>query len=77
MKYIGLDCHKQYDHATMIDTDTGEIKSKRPNGETSKPVPQTQDGVTGMSEVSSLGKTGMQGIGASQGYAASHSMVTT
>lgn len=29
MKYIGLDCHKQYDHATMIDTDTGEIKAKR------------------------------------------------
>ena len=29
MKYIGLDCHKKYDHATMIDTDTGEIKSER------------------------------------------------
>jgi transposase len=29
MKYIGLDCHKQYDHATMIDTETGEIKTKR------------------------------------------------
>ena len=29
MKYIGLDCHKKYDHATMIDTETGEIKSKR------------------------------------------------
>jgi transposase len=29
MKYIGLDCHKQYDHATMIDTETGEIKAKR------------------------------------------------
>jgi hypothetical protein len=29
MKYIGLDCHKQYDHATMIDTDTGEVRSKR------------------------------------------------
>jgi len=29
MKYIALDCHKQYDHATMIDTETGEIKSKR------------------------------------------------
>jgi transposase len=29
MKYIGLDCHKQYDHATMIDTETGEIKVKR------------------------------------------------
>ena len=29
MKYIGLDCHKQYDHATMIDTETGEIKEKR------------------------------------------------
>ena len=28
MKYIGLDCHKQYDHATMIGTDTGEIKAK-------------------------------------------------
>ena len=29
MKYIALDCHKQYDHATMIDSDTGEIKNKR------------------------------------------------
>jgi len=29
MKYITLDCHKQYDHATMIDTETGEIKGKR------------------------------------------------
>ena len=29
MKYIGLDCHKQYDHTTMIDTETGEIKAKR------------------------------------------------
>ncbi len=29
MKYIGLDCHKQYDHATMIDTKTGEVKAKR------------------------------------------------
>lgn len=29
MKYIGLDCHKQYDHATMIDTETGEITAKR------------------------------------------------
>ena len=29
MKYIGFDCHKQYDHATMIDTETGEIKAKR------------------------------------------------
>ena len=29
MKYIGLDCHEQYDHATMIDTETGEIKVKR------------------------------------------------
>ena len=29
MKYIALDCHKQYDHATMIDTDTGEIKKKK------------------------------------------------
>jgi hypothetical protein len=28
MRYIGLDCHKQYDHATMIDTETGEIKVK-------------------------------------------------
>lgn|GEM_PF-174204 len=28
MKYIGLDCHKQYDHATMIDTEAGEIKAK-------------------------------------------------
>ena len=29
MKYIGLDCHKKYDHATMIDTETGEIKATR------------------------------------------------
>ena len=29
MKYIGLDCHKQYDHATMIDTETGEVKARR------------------------------------------------
>jgi transposase len=29
MKYIALDCHKQYDHATMIDSDTGEIKHKK------------------------------------------------
>ena len=29
MKYIGLDCHKKYDHATMIDTETEEIKVKR------------------------------------------------
>ena len=29
MKYIGLDCHEQYDHATMIDTETGEIKVRR------------------------------------------------
>ena len=29
MKYIGLDCHKQYDHATMIDTETGEVRSRR------------------------------------------------
>ena len=24
MRYIGIDCHKKYDHATMIDTETGE-----------------------------------------------------
>jgi len=29
MKYIGLDCHKKYDHATIINTETGEIKAKR------------------------------------------------
>lgn len=29
MKYIGLDCHKQYDYATMIDGETGEVKAKR------------------------------------------------
>jgi len=29
VEYIGLDCHKQYDHATMIDTETGEVKAKR------------------------------------------------
>lgn len=29
MKYIGLDCHKQYDHATLINTETGEVKAKR------------------------------------------------
>jgi len=29
MKYIGLDCHKKYDHAKMINTETGEIKAKK------------------------------------------------
>jgi transposase len=29
MKYIGLDCHKRYDHATLINTETGEVKAKR------------------------------------------------
>jgi len=29
MKYIGLDCHKKFDHATMIDTETGEVRAKR------------------------------------------------
>lgn len=29
MKYIGLDCHKQYDFATSIDSETGEVKSKK------------------------------------------------
>jgi len=29
MRYVGLDCHKKYDHATMIDTDTGALRSKR------------------------------------------------
>jgi hypothetical protein len=29
MKYIGLDCHKQYDFGTLIDTDTGEIRTKK------------------------------------------------
>jgi transposase len=29
VKYIGLDCHKQYDHATMINSETGEIKIRR------------------------------------------------
>jgi transposase len=29
MRYIGLDCHKQYDHATLINTETGEVKSRR------------------------------------------------
>jgi len=29
MNYIGLDCHKQHGQATMIDTETGEIKAKR------------------------------------------------
>lgn len=29
MKYIALDCHKQYDHVTMIDTKAGEIKTRR------------------------------------------------
>ena len=28
-KYIALDCHKQYDHATVVDTETGETKSRR------------------------------------------------
>jgi transposase len=31
MKYIALDCHKKYDHATLIDADTGEIRNKRLN----------------------------------------------
>jgi transposase len=29
MKYIGVDCHKQYDHATMIDTETGEVRARK------------------------------------------------
>jgi transposase len=29
MKYIGLDCHKQYDFATLIDSETGEVRSRR------------------------------------------------
>ena len=29
MKYNTLGCHRQYDHATMIDTEAGEIKAKR------------------------------------------------
>jgi len=29
MKYIALDCHKQYDHAAMIYIEAGEIKTKR------------------------------------------------
>jgi transposase len=29
MKYIGLDCHKLYDFATLIDSETGEIRSKK------------------------------------------------
>ena len=29
MKYIGLDRHKQYDFATLIDSETGEIRSKK------------------------------------------------
>jgi transposase len=29
MNYIGLDCHKQYDFATLIDSETGEIRSKK------------------------------------------------
>ncbi len=29
MKYIGLDCHKQYDFATLIYSETGEIRSKK------------------------------------------------
>ena len=29
MRYIGLDCHKKYDHGTIIDTETGEIRAKR------------------------------------------------
>jgi hypothetical protein len=34
---------------------------KKPHGETFKPVPQAQDGITGISEVIGLGKTGMEG----------------
>jgi hypothetical protein len=29
VKYIGLDCHKHYDFATLIDSETGEIRSKK------------------------------------------------
>jgi len=29
MKYIGLDCHKQYDFATLIDSETGEVRSRK------------------------------------------------
>jgi hypothetical protein len=29
MRHIGLDCHKKFDHATMIDTGTGEIRAKK------------------------------------------------
>jgi len=29
MKYIGLDCHKLYDFATLIDSETGEVRSKK------------------------------------------------
>jgi len=29
MRYIGIDCHKQFDHATMINSETGEIKTKK------------------------------------------------
>ena len=28
MKYIGVDCYKKYDHVTMIDTGTREVKVK-------------------------------------------------
>jgi len=28
VKYIGLDCHKQYDFAALIDSDIGEIRLK-------------------------------------------------
>ncbi len=29
MKYIGLDCHKFYDFATLINSETGEVRSKK------------------------------------------------
>jgi hypothetical protein len=29
MEYIGLYCHKKYDRGTIIDTETGEIRTKR------------------------------------------------
>jgi hypothetical protein len=41
-----------------------------------KPVEETQDGITGISEFRRLGNAGMQGAGASQGYSTPQSIAT-
>jgi hypothetical protein len=29
VKCVGLDCHQEYDHAPIINTETGKIKTRR------------------------------------------------